>query len=138
MSAREELAAALAQHARSDWSDGTFACTGCRQRFERETQAEWESLTTREQRMEYRERLGAHINPDWSLAEYHQHVADALLASPALAQLQARLDAIAAYAGHPGNWGASDTRGRLIHDLATGVIDPTSRDWGDTNLKEQP
>ena len=53
-------------------------------------------------------------------------------------ELQARLDAIAAYAGHPGNWGASDTRGRLIHDLATGVIDPTSRDWGDTNLKEQP
>lgn len=57
-----------------------------------------------------------------------------------LAELQARLDAIATYAGHPGNWGTGDARGRLIHDLATGAIDPTSRDWGDTNLpaKEQP
>lgn len=86
-SLRDEVAAVLAEHARSDWSDSTFACTGCRQRFERETQAEWESLTTREQQMEYRERLGAHIKPDWSLAEYHQHVADALLASPALARV---------------------------------------------------
>lgn len=50
--------------------------------------------------------------------------------------LQARLDAIAAYAGHPGNWGTSDHRGRLIHDLATGAIDPASRNWGDTNLPE--
>lgn len=49
-------------------------------------------------------------------------------------QLQARLDAIAAYAGHPGNWSATDGRRRLISDLATGGIDPASRDWSNTNL----
>ena len=81
-------------------------------------------------------------------AKDRQQWADAMENSKALghlirkgrSDLQARLDAIAAYAGHPGNWGTGDARGRLIHDLATGAIDPESRDWGDTNLpaKEQP
>lgn len=67
-----------------------------------------------------------------------ESVIEDVLASPALArerdELQARLDAIAEFAGHPGNWSASEYRGRLIHNLATGSIDPASRDWSDTNL----
>ena len=49
-------------------------------------------------------------------------------------ELQARLNAIAEFAGHPGNWSAADGRRRLIRDLATGSIDPASRDWSDINL----
>ena len=171
MSARDEVAAVLAEH-------GVRAVHS----------------TPALEILRYHCRCGVTFEGD--LSEMERHVADALLASPALARvireresacgctpgteengwhenrcsacaaqdrqqwedameksevlgdlirkgrsdLQARLDAIAAYAGHPGNWGTSDHRGRLIHDLATGAIDPTSRDWGDTSLpaKEQP
>jgi len=79
-------------------------------------------------------RFGPEVAVSVGVRAVAHHLADALLASPAIAQLQSRLDAITAYAGHPGNSGAGDTRGRLIHDLATGAVDPSSRDWSNTNL----
>jgi hypothetical protein len=79
-SLRERVAEVMADHWRGDWSDGTFSCHGCLRRFEDSTQAEWESLTTLEQKREYRERLNAHLKPDWTRDDWNQHLADAVLA----------------------------------------------------------
>lgn len=50
------------------------------------------------------------------------------------ATLRARLNAIAAYTSHPGNWSSLDSRRRLLHDLATGALDPNAFDFSNTNL----
>lgn len=93
MSDRDELAKVLSEHVRGDWSDRTFACCGCRARYEEATQAEWEALTTREEKMAYRAALSKHMKPDWSMSDYNQHVAWHVLASDWLAAYVARAQA---------------------------------------------
>lgn len=53
---------------------------------------------------------------------------------------QQRIDAALAYIEHPGNWGATDGRPRLIAGILRGAIPHDSRDFGNTNLpkKETP
>ena len=85
------LAAVLADHMRGDWSDRTYCCEGCRRRFENESQARWEAMTTDAERYAHRAELGRYIKPDWTMADYNAHVAEHL--SPAIeAIVTARTD----------------------------------------------
>lgn len=79
------------------------------------------------------ERHFADVREKFAKADLHW-IAELEVMQDRVNVMQARLNAIAQYAGHPGNWGASDHRGNLIYDLARGAIDPASRDWSNTNL----
>ena len=73
----ERASAVLAEHVRGDWSDRTYSCAGCRDRYEAQTQAEWESASP-ERRKEMHAELFRIIKPDWSIDDYNAHVAAAL------------------------------------------------------------
>lgn len=77
---QDVIAAVLAEHVRGDWSDRTYSCGGCRKRFEESTQERWANGTDEERRAIHAE-LSRHIKPDWTLAEYHAHVAEHLAAA---------------------------------------------------------
>lgn len=77
----EGTAGLLAAHPRGDWSDHTYNCSGCAQRFEQEAQARFDALgrkPTREELVEFRNELGRVSYPGWTLAEYHAHLAAVL------------------------------------------------------------
>lgn len=78
MSGQEGIAGVLEAHVRGDWSDRTYSCGGCRQRFEEQTQERWEAMTTDAERKAHRAELYRYIKPDWTLDEYHAHVAAAV------------------------------------------------------------
>lgn len=65
----------LAAHVRGDWSDRTYTCQGCSERTQAEVDAEWAIAVDEFHRRELRSRLNRASKPDWTLAEYHAHVA---------------------------------------------------------------
>jgi hypothetical protein len=79
LTAEEAFAAVLADHVRGDWSDRTYSCQGCRQRFEEGSQERWEAMTTDAERYAHRAELNRYMKPDWSLADYNAHVAEHLV-----------------------------------------------------------
>lgn len=72
MSTKERIAAVLAEHRRADWSDGTFACHGCKDRSPDAFRHEGD--TPEEAKARY-ERYNKLIYPGWTFEEYNMHVA---------------------------------------------------------------
>lgn len=68
------LEGVLEAHVRGDWSDGTYSCGGCADRFEESIQERWEKGTD-EERWALRAELHKHMKPGWSMADYNAHVA---------------------------------------------------------------
>lgn len=73
-----DWAETLGAHVRGDWSDRTYNCTGCTQRYEQEGQARFDALgrdATREELVEFRNGYSKVSHPGWNLAEYNAHLA---------------------------------------------------------------
>ena len=66
----DAIAAILMDHARVDWSDRTYACGGCRHRYEQRVESGELRLTP-----DVRAELSRLRTPGWTLAEYNAHVA---------------------------------------------------------------
>ena len=70
------LAEVLAEHERGDWSDRTYSCRGCVERFEASTEVS--AKPTREELAEWRRAYSKVSHPRWSMADYNAHVATAV------------------------------------------------------------
>ena len=75
--ARKGLAEVLAEHERGDWSDRTYSCRGCVERFEASTEVS--AKPTREELAEWRRAYSKVSHPRWSMADYNAHVEAAVL-----------------------------------------------------------
>lgn len=69
---QEVLSSVLADHVRTDWSDGTYACGGCKAKNPNAWKLEGE---TEEEAKERRDRYDKILYPGWSLSDYNAHVA---------------------------------------------------------------
>lgn len=72
------IATVIADHCRGDWSDRTYNCQGCRQRWEDAETARLNALgrePTRQERIDSHQAYNKVSHPEWTIVEYNAHVA---------------------------------------------------------------